>query len=142
MENSRAVVKSEPLLSSRRLGWAGLAGLVGCAACCAFSLAPLLGLASGSAAALSYLFRPGAELMAAGAALVVALGVILSVRSRAQRRLARLTGNGHATPAASCACLPTAPSASGCSFCMMVNKHGATGAAFGGADGAARPSPD
>jgi mercuric ion transport protein len=82
--STSSVQKSEPVLSKRRLGLAGIAAFIGCAACCAVPLLAAAGLGSGAVASLSSVFRPGSELLVGGVVFVVALGV-MAVRSRLRR---------------------------------------------------------
>jgi len=103
-----AVTQSEPLLSKRRLAWAGLAALVGCAACSALPLLVLSSLGSGALTALSHVMLPGSEPIVGAAAFALALA-IMAVRSRVQSRKACLTADGHSAPLASCACGPAGP---------------------------------
>lgn len=77
--------RSEPVLSPRRLGLAGAAAFLGCAACCAVPALAAAGLGSGALASLSWVLRPGAELLVGGVVFVVALGV-MGVSSRVRRR--------------------------------------------------------
>lgn len=75
----------EPVLSKRRLAWAGLAALIGCAAACAL---PMLAVVVGGAAlatAVSSVIVPGAEVVVGGVAFAVTLG-LLAFRARARRR--------------------------------------------------------
>jgi len=82
--STSSVQKSEPVLSKRRLGLAGVAAFIGCAACCAVPLLAAAGLGSGAVASLSAVFRPGSELIVGGVVFVVALGV-MAVRSGLRR---------------------------------------------------------
>ncbi|WP_437907029.1 hypothetical protein WME95_03720 [Sorangium sp. So ce327] len=75
-----SVHTSEPILSKRHLGLAGVAAFIGCAACCAIPLLAAAGLGSGAIATLSSVFRPGSELLVGGSVFVVALGVMAARR--------------------------------------------------------------
>ena len=76
--------KSEPILSRRRLGVAGVAAAIGCAACCAAPLLAAAGIGGTVAATLSSAFRPGAELLVGGVGFALALAV-MALRKRVQR---------------------------------------------------------
>lgn len=63
-------------MSKTRLGLAGLAGILGCAACCAIPLLAAAGLGGGTAASLSWFFRPGAELVIGLVTAAVVFGAV------------------------------------------------------------------
>jgi mercuric ion transport protein len=99
--STSSVQKSEPVLSKRRLGLAGIAAFIGCAACCAVPLLAAAGLGSGAVASLSAVFRPGSELLVGGAVFVAALGV-MAVRSRLKRSAASGCGSACKVDGACC----------------------------------------
>ena len=91
-----AAPKSEPLVTKRSLGWAGVAAFVACAACCAL---PMLALAGGGVlGSVAAFLGQGGELIAAltaGGATLVFFGV------RAARR-AKSCGTSCAVDASCC----------------------------------------
>ena len=93
MAQAEIAFKPEPILSKRRLAWAGGAAFLGCVACCTV---PLLAVAGGSGllAGIAEYMRPGSELVVGGVAFVGALGwgAVSSWRQRKR--------------AASCGCTP------------------------------------
>lgn len=72
---------SKPVLSKRRLGWAGLAAVTACAACCAVPLLAAAGLGGAATATLSSIVRPGSELLVGGLTFLTVLG-LLALRGR------------------------------------------------------------
>lgn len=74
--STSSVQKSHSILSRRRLALAGVAAFVGCAACCAIPLVAAAGLGGAGAATLSWLFRPGSELVVGVAVFLSTLGVM------------------------------------------------------------------
>jgi len=85
MSAATSVGSPEPVLSKRRLAWAGLAALIGCAAACSL---PMLAVAIGGGAlatAISSVVVPGAEVIVGGVAFAGALG-LMAFRARARRK--------------------------------------------------------
>jgi hypothetical protein len=76
---------SVPILTRRRLGLAGIFAFLGCAACCTVPLLAAAGLGSGGIAALSYVFRPGNELVVGGSLFVLAIGA-MAIGARLRKR--------------------------------------------------------
>lgn len=85
MRANEMSAESNPFLSKRRLGWAGLVAFLGCAACCALPLLVALGIGGGAVAALASLMRPGAELVVGAVLAMAALGV-MALRARSKQR--------------------------------------------------------
>jgi hypothetical protein len=85
---------SEPFLSKRRLGWAGLAALLGgCAVC--FSVPLFTALGGGSvAAAIARYARPGTELAVGGIVFTSALGIAACRRWMSRSALSSGCGGG------------------------------------------------
>lgn len=75
---------SDPVLSKRRLGWAGLAALVACATCCAVPLLAAAGMGGAATATVSRILRPGSELVVGGLTFLLVLG-LLATRARGKR---------------------------------------------------------
>jgi hypothetical protein len=86
MSAAISVGSPEPVLSKRRLAWAGLAALIGCAAACSL---PMLAVVFGGAGAtaISSVVVPGAEAVVGGVAFAGALG-LMAFRARAKRKRA------------------------------------------------------
>jgi hypothetical protein len=86
MNHAISIQKSEPFLTKRRLGLAGVAAIAGCTAACSL---PFVTAAVGGGAALAALagfFGGGVELLAGGVAFAGALGV-MAVRARRSRHV-------------------------------------------------------
>lgn len=81
---TQVAVKSEPLLSKRRVGAAGIAAIIGCAACCALPLLAAVGVGSGSLAAAAAFLEPGSELLVAVTVFGLTLGV-MAIRARTKK---------------------------------------------------------
>ncbi len=73
--------KPEPILSKRRLGWAGIAAFIGCAACCALPLLVLAFAGTGASAMVARVVRPGTELVVGVVVFAVTLGALV-IRGR------------------------------------------------------------
>lgn len=81
---TKEVSRSEPLLSKRRLGWAGVAAVIGCATCRALPLLAAAGIGSGAAAAITSFLRPGSELFV-GLGVFAAALAIMAIRAASAR---------------------------------------------------------
>lgn len=82
---TKEVMRSEPLLSKRRLGWAGIAAFVGCAACCALPLLAAAVAGSGAAATATSILKPGSELVV-GLGVFAAALTVMAVRAGTKRK--------------------------------------------------------
>jgi membrane protein DedA with SNARE-associated domain len=76
--------KSEPFLSKRRLGWAGVVAVIGRAAWCALPVLVAVGVGSGATMTVTRFLKPGSELVVGVAVFAIALGV-MAVRARMKR---------------------------------------------------------
>ena len=74
-------MKSEGILTKRRLGIAGLAAFAACAACCSVPLLVAAGVGGGTLAAVASILRPGAELIVGGGVALAVVGVA-AIRAR------------------------------------------------------------
>lgn len=83
--NVNRVPGSEPFLSKRRLGWAGVAAFLGCALCCALPFLAVFGAGSGIAATVASFVRPGTEIVVGALVFALALGV-MAARARSKKR--------------------------------------------------------
>jgi len=84
MSAAPSVGNPEPVLSKRRLAWAGLAALVGCAAACSLPMLAVVVGGGALATAISSVVVPGAEVVVGGLAFAGALG-LMAFRARARR---------------------------------------------------------
>lgn len=98
MHTNELTPKREPILSKRRLGWAGIAAFIGCTVCCALPLLAVAFAGTGAAATVARVVRPGAELVVVVVVFAVALGA-MAIRGRAER---------------TCSCGPTCRPDGGC----------------------------
>lgn len=86
-----SVLKSESVVTKRRLGIAGAAAFIACAACCAIPMLAAAGFGGGVIAAASWAFRPGSELVV-GVTVFLGAIVVMVVRSQLKRRSVQACG--------------------------------------------------
>ena len=84
MQNLQKWQSSDSLFSRRRLGAAGIAALIGCVACCSVPLLVAAGLSGSVLSAITFIFRPGSELLI-GAAFFAGALAVMAFRRRTKR---------------------------------------------------------
>lgn len=101
---------SSPLVTKRRVAWAGVAAVVGCAACCAAPLLAVMGLGSGAAATITGLMRPGMELLVGFGVFALVLGgtALLHRNRRTTAGACSVDGSCATNPRSTCGCGPAA----------------------------------